>query len=80
MRHNIAVISWDDAWIDTDDFVLKDANKAKGVRRHTVGWLIKETDEGVVLCTDYYQKKKDGFNSMMYIPWGWIEDFMVIEC
>lgn len=72
MRHSVVIVSWDDAFIDTDDFSMKEAKKAKGVRRHTVGWLVRETDEGIVLATDYYQKKKDGFNSMMYIPWGWI--------
>lgn len=79
MRHKVAVVSWVDAYIDTDDFSLKDAKKAKGVLRHTVGWLIHEGEEGIVLATDYYEKKKDGFNAQMYIPWGWVEEYLEIK-
>lgn len=79
MRHKLVVVTWDDAFIDTDDFRMKDAKKAKGVKRHTVGWLIKEKKEGLVLATDYYQKKKDGFAAMMFIPWGWITKWFEVE-
>ena len=79
MRHKIAVVDWVDAFIDTDDFTRKQAKKAKGVRRYTVGWLVEENAEGVVMATDYYKKKSDGFNSMMFVPWGWITEFTVLE-
>ena len=79
MRHKVAVVSWDDAFIDTDDFTEKQATKTKGVLRHTVGWHIAENDAGIILATDYYDKKKDGFNSRMFIPWGWVRDYYIWE-
>lgn len=79
MRHRVAIVTWDDAFIDTDDFDLKDAKKTKGVKRHTVGWLIHKNKRGVVLATDYYQKKKEGFNAKMFIPWGWVTDLYILE-
>lgn len=71
-------VSWDDAFIDFDDFDVKEARKTKGVRRHTVGWVVAENDEGIVMATDYYQKKNDGFNAKMFIPWGWIGEYYEI--
>lgn len=69
------VVQWLDAFIETSDFKKKDAKKTKGVRRYTVGFFICETEDGVVLATDYYDKKKDGFAAKMFIPWGMIEDW-----
>jgi hypothetical protein len=79
IRHTIVIVSWDDAWIDTEDFTIKKAKKMKGVLRHTVGWLVDENEEGIVLCTDYYEKKSDGFNTPMFIPWGWVRDYTEVE-
>ena len=69
------VVDWDDAYIETDDFEFKDAKKTKPVRRYTVGWFITETDDGLVLATDYYHKKKDGYAARMFIPWGMVNDW-----
>lgn len=79
MRHKVVVVSWDDAFIDTDDFTEKKARKTRGVLRHTVGWLVAENDDGIVMATDYYEKKSDGFNSRMFIPWGWVRDYLELE-
>lgn len=69
------MITWDDAFVTTKDFSRKEAEKTKGVRRHSVGWVVAENDEGIVLSTDYYEEEKPEFNTKMFIPWGWIEHY-----
>lgn len=71
----IAEVRWDDASISTSDFTRKDAVKTKPVDRWTTGYLIEETDDAVVLATDYYVRKKDGFAAKMVIPWGVITEY-----
>jgi len=40
-----------------------------------VGYLIKETDECVVLATDLYEKEQHLANTPMIIPWSAILAF-----
>ena len=74
-RFPIAEILWEDAWIETKDFSIKDALTFKPVIRSTVGYLIKETEECVILATDLYEKEKDQANTPMIIPWSAILGF-----
>lgn len=66
---------WGDAWIRTSDISVKKAQKLGPVMRTTVGFLVSENDEGLVLCTDRYEDDEDTVNAPMFIPWGWIEDW-----
>ena len=70
--YRIAEVYWEDASIDTGDFSRKDARKTKPVKRWTVGYLVEENDETLVLSTDYYEGKKEEFAAMMQIPWSMI--------
>lgn len=79
MRHKVVVVTWDDAFVDTDDFTIKAAEKTKGVRRHTVGWLVAENDDGIVMATDYYEKDKKTFNTRMFIDWNWVVEYVELE-
>ena len=63
----VVEVKWGDAWIDTDDFALEEARKLKPIVRSTVGFLIKENSEAVVLCTDFYEKDKKTINTPMII-------------
>ena len=54
----VVEVKWGDAWVDTDDFSLTDAKKLKPIVRSTIGFLITENKEVVVLCTDFYEKEK----------------------
>jgi len=74
LDHKVVVVKWGDAFIETDDFKQRDADKTKPVYRWTTGFLIADNKHGLVLATDYYEKKKDGFAAKMFIPHG-----MVIE-
>ncbi len=70
MRRSIVVIDWDDAFIDTDDFTVKQARNTKACKRRTVGFLIAVNKHGYTLATDEYAKKSDGYAARMFIPKG----------
>ena len=70
----IVVVEWGDAFIDTEDFEQKDADKTKPIARVTTGFLAAKNQHGLVLATDYYPKKKDGkWSGKLFIPWGMVE-------
>ena len=79
--NNIVEVTWDDAWIDTDDFKLENAMEAKPVRRHTVGYLICRNETGVVLCTDMYEEPEDDYAgaALMVIPEGMIAKLTYLQ-
>jgi hypothetical protein len=69
-RCPIAEILWEDSWVEVKDFSIKEALTFKPVLRSTVGYLIEETDECVILATDLYEKETDVANTPMIIPWS----------
>ena len=75
----VVEVKWGDAWVDTDDFSLTDAKKLKPVVRSTIGFLITENKEVVVLCTDFYEKEKKIINTPMVIPRDMILDYWIYE-
>lgn len=74
MTRKVVEVVWGDAWIDTKDISVKRAEKLKPVKRRTVGYLIAENEDGIVLSTDSYDDEPDTVNGPMFIPHG-----MVIE-
>ena len=75
----IAEVVWGDAWIDTDDISIKKAAKLKPIKRSTVGYLVAENKECIVLSTDYFHKDKKQVSAPMIIPWGWILEYHIFE-
>jgi len=75
----VVEVKWGDAWVDTDDFSLTDAKKLKPIVRSTIGFLITENKEVVVLCTDFYEKEKKIINTPMVIPKDMIIDYWEYE-
>ncbi|MGB5608477.1 hypothetical protein [Eudoraea sp.] len=72
-RVRIVRVDWDDAFIETSDFGVKEAKRTKGVARSTVGFLVAKNQHGYVLATDKYTLKKDGeFAARMFIPKGMV--------
>tara|TARA_R100001460_G_scaffold17965_1_gene38223 strand:- start:443 stop:694 length:252 start_codon:yes stop_codon:yes gene_type:complete len=76
----IAEVHWGDAWIDSKDYSLKDAQQLKPIQRKTVGYLVSETDEAIILVTDLYteEKDKETVNTPMVIPLGMISEWYQI--
>jgi len=67
-------VLWNDAWIDVHDVKLKKAKKFKPVVRSTIGFLVKEKNDCLVLCTDFFEKGKE-ISAPMVIPRGMIIDY-----
>ena len=74
-RFPIAEILWEDSWTETKDFSITDTSTFRPVVRSTVGYLIEETEECVILATDLYEKEQHLANTPMIIPWGAILAF-----
>jgi|TARA_Y100000296_G_scaffold51191_1_gene58709 hypothetical protein len=72
-------VKWEDAWIDTEDFSLKDAKELKPIVRSTVGFLVTENSKAIVLCTDFYEKDKKTISTPMIIPRDMILDYWIYE-
>tara|TARA_R100000963_G_C4598305_1_gene72942 strand:+ start:495 stop:746 length:252 start_codon:yes stop_codon:yes gene_type:complete len=75
----VVEVRWGDAWVDTDDFSLKEAKKLKPIIRSTIGYLVSENSKSVVLCTDTFEKDKKTINTPMIIPTEMIIDYWVYE-
>ena len=74
MAARIVVVEWGDAFIDTEDFDQKSADKTKPIARKTVGFLAAKNQHGLVLATDRFDNKKDGkWSGKLFIPWGMVE-------
>lgn len=67
----ILCIKWGDAFIETDDFKIKDAEKTKPVVRNTVGFLVSKNQHGYVLATDTFDAS-DEYSAKMFIPHGMV--------
>ena len=76
----IAEVYWGDAWIKPEDYSLKEAQQLKPVKRKTVGYLVAETNEAIILVTDLYTEEKDKniVNTPMVIPIGMISEWYII--
>ena len=78
LRAPIAEILWEDAWVEAKDFPTEEAASFKPIIRSTVGYLIEETEECVILATDLYMEK-DMANTPMIIPWSMILGYWQFE-
>ncbi len=74
----VAIVKWGDAFIDNDDFKIKDAGTTVPVGRYTSGFYITENQHGIVLSTDVYVEG-DEAASKMFVPWGMIDDWWLLE-
>ncbi len=55
----IMKVEWEDAWIDTEDHLIDEAKKLKPVLRSSVGYLVADNENEIILSTDRYHSKKD---------------------
>ena len=78
MKLPIVEVKWQDAFIDTRDITIKKAKKLRPIVRSTVGYLIAEKKDCLVLATDKFEKGKE-VSAPMVIPTGWILEFYEYE-
>ena len=71
---SIMQVEWEDAWIDTEDHLLEEAEKLKPVLRSSVGYLVADNENEIILSTDRYNSKheKKYVNSVMVITKGMV--------
>jgi len=67
----VIVVSWGDAFIETDDFCPEEAQDTKPIYRKTVGFLIAKNQHGYVLATDIYDEETE-VSAKMFIPHGMV--------
>tara|TARA_B100000519_G_C14048947_1_gene346424 strand:+ start:228 stop:551 length:324 start_codon:yes stop_codon:yes gene_type:complete len=77
---SIMQVEWEDAWIDTEDHLLEEAEKLKPVLRSSVGYLVADNENEIILSTDRYHSKheKKYVNSVMVIPKGMVTRYWEI--
>ena len=73
----VVEVKWSDAWVDTGDILVSDAKKLKPILRSSIGWLVADNENELILSTDYYHSKEDSqyVNTIMVIPKGIIVEY-----
>jgi len=68
-------IVWLDAHVTTDSTTIRKAAKIKPIRTKTLGYLIAENDDGVVIASDTYEKNPKEGGIVNFIPWGMVAEY-----
>ena len=68
-------VIWDDAHVSTGETTVKKAQKVKPIRTSTVGYLVADNDDGLVIATDTYPKDKKTARIINFIPHGMIVEY-----
>lgn len=75
----VAEVSWEDAWVESDSMSIKKATKSKAIVTHTIGYLVSETEHGITLATDIYEKDKKTVKIVNFIPHCMILEWWVYD-
>jgi len=70
---NPVIVTWLDAWGDSDEVTLGDATELHAYRTFSVGWLVHKTEEYIVVAMDCYEEKEGTFKNYAYIPLTLVE-------
>ena len=71
----VVEVWWDDAHDTTGETNLKDAEKIKPIRTHTIGYLMSNSDSGIVVAADIYPDNPKVGSIINYIPHGMIVEW-----
>ena len=76
----IMQVEWEDAWIDTEDHCIDEAKNLKPVLRSSIGYLVADNENEIILSTDRYhsKKEKEYVNAVMVIPKGMVTRYWEI--
>ena len=80
-KNKVVEVKWGDACVDTADILLADAIKLKPVMRSTVGWLVADNENELILSTDIFHSEEDSkyVNTIMVVPKGMIVEYWEYE-
>ena len=68
----VCEVHWLDAWVSTSETSTKKAAKLKPVETVSVGFLVHEGEEGIVLAMDWWPKSPKQMKAYTFIPWGMV--------
>ena len=72
----IVEVVWNDAYFRMSDYTLKQAIKKMKVQlTRSIGYLVAETDEGIILCQTTGKKKNKDLSEHLIIPWGMVVEY-----
>ena len=63
----VVEVIWDDAHVTTGGTTLKAAKKIKPVRTHTIGYLMADNEDGIVVASDIYPNQPEDGGIINYI-------------
>ena len=66
---------WGDAHVSTSDISIKKASVVKPIMTVTVGFLVAENDDGIIIAMDRWPKDPKCVKVHTFIPWGMVEDY-----
>ena len=68
-------VVWGDAHVSTSDVSIKKAKTTKPIMTVTIGFLVAENDDGIVLAMDMWPKDPKSVKVHTFIPWGMVEEY-----
>lgn len=71
----VVEVLWGDAHVSTNDISLKRASEVKPVMTVTVGFLVSENDDGLIIAMDRWPKHPKHVKVHTFIPWGMVEEY-----
>ncbi len=75
----VVEVHWLDAWVSTNSLTVKQALKKQAIKTITVGQLIAENDDGVVMVLDSYPKTPKEGRVVNFVPWAMITEYYEYE-
>lgn len=72
-------VVWLDAHVETSSVTLKQAQRTKAVVTYTIGYLMSDNDDGLLLVSDCYPSSKKEGRVPNFIPHEMIERYHFIE-
>ena len=75
----IVEVVWDDAHVSTGGTTLKKAEDIVPIRTRTVGYLMSDNEEGIVLASDIYPEEKKEGAIINFIPHGMVVEWSDLE-
>jgi hypothetical protein len=71
----IVEVHWLDAWVDTSEITIKQALKKKPILTISIGHLVAENDDGIVMVTDVYPNSPKKGRITSFVPWGMVAEY-----
>lgn len=80
MKHQLALVIWDDAWADQDNFATAHGISVTHapLRVKTLGWIILDDEVGISIANEHGSTDgQDVFRGRTFIPRAMIRDIIL---